>query len=137
MKKKTPKKSRSVREHVKDHVKVKFTRKMLEEYDPCDTGLEEALSLLPATLSTNPEDNYALALTIAQSERALIGGNDAYWLVIEATRQYGVYVDADYRYGDPALNDWWPDRLEESTDPFLIAQYLAMVADHLATGQGK
>lgn len=114
-----------------------FTVEMLDKFNPCATGRAAALPFLPAKLSTYPEKNIELALELAQSESV----NTA-WLknsiVVSPNGDSDVDIccdvcDPDYHY-DSGGRDL---RRSSSGDPFLIAQYLAWVADSIATRDGR
>lgn len=117
----------------KKHVTIDFTIEMLDKLNPCAAGREAALAFLPAKISTDPEKNIALALKLAQAPRASDGRwEDALWLEAVVLKDYGTWPDCDYqrRGGIRIIRD-------EADDPLLIAQYLAMVADKLATDAGR
>lgn len=110
----------------KRHVTVTITEKLIRELNPCRDGFNALKHLLPAKLSTNPDDNIDLALEIAQSDRACCYHDDSWWLAARF-RQYDGLPDTDT--GGLFYKDM--------QDPTIIAQRLAMVADALASKDGR
>lgn len=121
----------------KKHVTIDFTIEMLDKLNPCPAGREAALAFLPAKLSTDPEENIDLACALACSERAAAGQSDARWLMSKVAGDTSIICcsgcDRDYYYN--ALHERSGGDPHE--DPLLIAQYLAWIADKLATDAGR
>lgn len=118
---------------MKTHRRVRLTAKMLRDLRPCGYGYDAALAFLPASISTDPEDNLELALRIADSERARQGFSDVYWLSL---RTFGSDVGSDDAYPDESY--WHRDQYRQmSDDPVLGTQHLAMVADAILRGRGR
>lgn len=111
---------------MKKHTTVTITKKTLEDLGACFAGVEDVRHLLPAKLSTDPEKNYKIALKLADSRSARIGLDRAWWLMVTIAREHtlpnSLLVGA-YHY--------------TQLDAWVIAQYLAWVADALATRDGR
>ena len=122
---------------MKTHKTFTITKKFLASLEACVRGVSKIEHLLPAKISTDPEQNIALAIEIAEVERSTDAGwADTWWLAAHALQK------ADTFYPDAFRG--WPDSYNfdnaganPDADPFVVAQYLAWAADALLTKQGK
>ncbi len=105
---------------MKQHTTVKITEALLRELEACERGIEQARPFLPATLSTDPEKNLDLACTLACD----------------------VFVNTWWLYSTvvvfcPDCPDGHDYQGDTECDPYIRAQWLAMIADTLATKAGR
>lgn len=109
---------------MKIHTTVKITRRMLTRLHACPRGTRKVEKLLPAEISTDPEQNYKLAIELVELDDAW---DDSHWLAVET-------IGAD---GVPSLycTDGYSGGSER--DPYVVAQRLAWVADAIATKRGR
>lgn len=123
-------------EQIKPDRRIVLTRAMIEQRFPCPDGLRNALQFLPARLSTDPEQNIALACRLACSKRADDGCHDTAWLLVELTgaNTWPDESNKSKRSKDYPYNPPWSC---PSADPLIIAQTLAMIADYYATKAGR
>lgn len=116
---------------MKKHTTVTITKKMLMKLGACASGLEEVAHFLPAKISTDPEKNIALACKLAKEHGADDEHTDRpFWLVFRASaeRLTDVFPDGSLLVGDSYATQY---------DAFIIMQWLAWVADALATKAGR
>lgn len=116
---------------MKKHTTVTITKRMLQlVFSACGSGLEEVKHLLPAKVSTDPERNFALAFKLCKNHGAEDEHADrAFWLV---SRAMGSRVDV-FPTDDLLVGAMY----DTQYDAFIIAQWLAWVADALATKAGR
>jgi len=114
----------------KPHVTVTITEEMLRNLGCCENGIVEALPLLPAEISTDPERNFTIAADLCCSPRARLCA-DAFFLALH-TGGEEASPDAEY-YRTP--HDGYENRFSE--DLGLTAQYLAAFADAIARKEGR
>jgi hypothetical protein len=111
---------------VKTHKTIRITRRDIRRWGACLSGVADVAALLPARLSTNPEHNLRLALKLA--DQANKYDDRPYWLV----RQY--FTSDDALPDTPLLVG---SIYDTQFDAYIIAQWLAWIADKLLTEQGK
>jgi len=126
---------------MKTHKTVKITREFLVTHiKPCSGGLAAIESLLPAVISTDPEQNLDLAVELASSPRAEHDDIDYFlfcvaWFVERqrATLKYqqGISVEV------PKVHAMDNPHSRSGEDAFVIAQQLAWAADELLDLEGK
>lgn len=114
---------------MKTHKTIMYTVEMLDKLNPCSSGRASARPFLPAKLSTDPEENIELALELAQADPKL----NMTWFATASAEGTVVACDRDYHYDSTGANA----NRESHRDPFLIAQYLAWIADAIATRDGR
>lgn len=117
---------------MKKHGTVKITRKMLDELEPCST-VEAFYPFLPATLSTDPLDNLELADGLARLDS--LNGLD--WLANHRVLVPDVGDDCYCCHTAPCEFITELNRIGDERDPYVIAQYLAAIADATLTMRGK
>lgn len=114
---------------MKTHKTVTVTARMLKKFGACDEGIETVSEFLPAKLSTDPEKNIELACHMVDSAAALTRNFDGgHWLVHRATTESDVFPDGELLVGD---------YFDTQRDAWITAQYLAWVADGIATRAGR
>lgn len=113
---------------VRSHRALRITRRFLQHHHACDGELDlvTEANLLPATLSTDPEDNIQLAVRLVTAGLAY----NAFWFYRNVN---------GYTYDFPWVtnSDTLPSAVGATSDPYQIAQILAMVADGYFTARGK
>lgn len=129
----------------KKHVTVLLTEDMVREARVCG-AVEHYKALLPAKISTDPEKNLRLAVKLAKHPRATTNPGDLeflLWQILGMCTGLGFETDANMPDGDYV--DWPEDshvEVEEPTarahtDPMVIQQWLAWIADRIATRDGR
>lgn len=132
---------------MKTHKTITITARFLERLDACKRGVEKIRHLLPASISTDPEQNIALAIEIAEIERSTETGRadtwwlaagwaDTWWLAARVLEDVAGYCLCTLR-GWPDSYNFDNDSNNPEADPFVVAQYLAWAADALLADQGK
>lgn len=116
----------------KKHTTVTITRAWLKKFKCCAAGIASIEHLLPAKISTDVEQNLDLAYEICNTPRAQ-GANDTLFLAIMVDD--ADYTSPDSDYYDTPKHDTYHNNF--SADVGLTAQYLANVADALATKEGR
>jgi hypothetical protein len=123
----------------KKHTTVVITKAWLESIDACECGINAVLPLLPATLSTDPDKNIELAMFLAEHPRSALWADAAHILC-------KIWNDDPSSRGYISLFAVWPDDCLAADDDsgtfpgrdvWLTAQYLAAIADHIATKEGR
>lgn len=115
---------------MKKHTTVTITLKMLEDARACWSGQASAEPFLPATISTDPEQNLDLAIELAQSE----AGKHVTWLDDAiGNSSYSCTCTSCLNDGGDARGKLY----DTGEDPTIIAQVLAAVADAIATKGGR
>lgn len=115
------------------HSTVTITEADVRAFYPCDDGIKNAVEtgLFPMVISTDPEANIELALTIADAQRAHDACDDVWWLLskVAADRHvYGVagpYISPFTLFSSDVISKY------ASTDATLGMQALAALADVL------
>lgn len=127
------------------HKTITITLSYLRTLGACPaalTALKEA-KILPARISTDPDDNLGLALELTQSPAGANFDKQTCsrwlpWLIAQYPSDECTTVDdaeAAQWTGDPLLETGSAN--EGENDPTVAAQMLAMIADHVLTKQGK
>ena len=119
------------------HVTVTITEDFVERFEPCII-FESVRHLLPATISTDPEDNIELAVAILSTRE--IDEPSMCWCVECRISHHTMHVGWLLRvlgvevgtFGYTELRDHLP-REPWPVDAGIIAQQLAMLADLLDT----
>lgn len=120
---------------MKFHTTITITRSELEAKGACTRGLAAASALLPAKVSTDPEQNIELALAfVEQCDGANWRALDFLYWYATAAYDYAAAYDAD---AADAANDAAYDADAYASDISLVAQVLAIIADAVACNQGK
>lgn len=122
----------------KVHRTVQLTAQSLVTLGCCREGVDEVASMLPADVSTDPEQNIALAEALAELDKAyypqdVAGISSLVW----CASQYGKggVDDLDvYCVGGARSRS---GQRPYGTDIGIIAQGLAMAADRILTREGK
>lgn len=116
---------------MKKHTTVLITWNRLRMLGACRDGIDDIRPLLPCHISTDPEENQALACKLADSEWAVEYSRDhVYWLAREHHISYlDLLPDGLILAGNVSHHT--------QIDAFLIAQWLAWVADIIATKAGR
>lgn len=120
---------------MRSHKTITITGRMLRRLEACSDGIFETAELLPAKVSTYPEDNIELASELIDAGH----GNHVAWL---ADRAATVAIDASMTWPD---NDYSiksngvraMDFTPCTADVFIIAQWLAHAADYLLMMKGR
>ena len=123
---------------IKAHKTVTVTRRMLERSGACEDGLNEVADLLPAVISTDPEDNLELAIA---AER--LRPNPCACGMGAVTFLPGV-LDNTYPVDKPDRDIVSMDAMGYSphdhvnySDPWVLAQQLAGWADSYLVARGR
>lgn len=125
------------------HKTITITLSYLRRLGACSAALKalKEAKILPAKISTDPDDNLKLALELTQAPASEIYPEHhcSRWLPWLA----GQHVHNTDLPVDDALRAQYVFALETDShydgenDPTIAAQMLAMIADHLLTKQGK
>lgn len=124
---------------VKKHKTVKITKTLLKRMGACPWGMIVARPFLPAVVSTDPEDNYRLAIKIAGRAEG-DGFPDLGWVAQSGIERVHTHDDKDYflsteekaRGAQPTYS-----MRNQYRDPYIIAQMLAAMADALLVRAGR
>jgi hypothetical protein len=113
----------------KKHTTVTITLKTLAALNACGSGVADIAALLPAKISTDPERNIALATTLADADWAKGVTDRVFWLARRLRVDVGSLLTDD---GTIVGDNYATQR-----DACLIMQWLAMIADKIATKAGR
>ena len=120
----------------KKHTTVQLTLERIQRARPCAPGLRAAQMLLPVKISTDPEKNIELALDWLQLNEHLSHGHPS-WAAMDAR----LWAHWAMLHIVPGANcDDYPDLPSEYLQPNtvgLVAQWLAWMADAIATEEGR
>jgi hypothetical protein len=114
-------------DQIKKHTTVAITEEMLQRHMPCGPGLDCARPLLPAKFSTDPHKNLKLADKWTKTDRPF----DLSWLTAALC---DLYITTPDEYDEVRLVD---ETYDWSRDAWVVAQNMAIIADHLATKEGR
>ena len=121
------------------HTTVTVTDQLLINRGACGAARNSLRPLLPAKLSTRPELNLDLACAVIDTVRDnhyLQAWLD--WMFNDALETYADNTRPDgVDYFRNCRGTWLDDGRDYRSDPFIIAQWLAAIADGLARKQGR
>jgi hypothetical protein len=120
----------SVKEHKSVHITASL---LLDRFGACQSGIDKIEHLLPAVISTDPEDNAKLAFALVLASDPMSGGDHDHarrcsaccgtiWLVEKLVER-----DARSEWEDSPASDL----------PMLHQQWLAWIADKLLSEHGE
>ena len=141
------------------HTTVKITARDIKQHRPCPEGFMRVKPFLPLVLSTDPEDNIALAMAMLDHAPGLafnvqwfatffsrVGHvaqeGDYYndvpgsWLVVDESGQATHYIDAHGQMRSVSACGNKYQRVNGTAfgiteDPYLVAQWLGAIADRV------
>lgn len=115
---------------MKTHKTITVTKRMLcKKLNACDGGVADVKSFLPATVSTDPEDNIKLAIKLIEAGV----GHHAAFIVNHVAYDPALYLSLEERSN--SLNG--QTGLAWYKDPYTMAQMLAAGADAILTSKGR
>ena len=125
------------------HTTVTITEEIVDRYDPCRSGKENALAagVLPCTLSTDPDENVDLALRVAQLVASDGVPDECLGCRVTTTGYHVEWLAKMMDALDVEGVDWALHYSTNTGDHFdlvsRLAQCFAWVADKLATEEGR
>lgn len=127
-------------------MKVKITKNLLMSFPkiPCNEAMKVVASLLPATISTEPEENIDISIkAINEYDTSTVCGDpncyydgcyrdmlpDLAWLFDEIARQSSLLKEERYRT-DELISDYYSLRSEcaDLANPLEVTQLLSLIA---------
>lgn len=115
---------------MKYHGTVKITQTLLHRLNACGIGMRQVSPFLPATISSDPEDNVDLGNLLA-----VCCGSEVRWLYRTVIGHSAPYVNWACYYN--SKNNTVYGYMEADLDGWVIAQWLAHIADRMLTERGR